>query len=291
MADPAPTPPAADDDPSRMPFLEHLRDLRDRLRNAILALIVGFAATYGFKEEIFAFLLQPLLEVWAERQAVHPELGPPTMNFGSLIEPFWTYFSQSFWAGIFVAAPFIFYQLWQFIAPGLYAHEKRVAFPFAAISWVFFLGGAAFCYFVVLPVVFGFLIDFSSANLASMSRSLIGEYQVGEAVPLKPVLFMQQYLDFAKKLMVGFGLVFELPLVILFLSLIGAVTHRGLWKFNRWAIVLAFVVSAMLTPPDWYSQTLMAGPLVVLYNFSIGISWVVTVRRERRERREAALAG
>jgi sec-independent protein translocase protein TatC len=288
MAEPAPTLVDSDHDPSRMPFLDHLRDLRTRLRNAIIALVIGFAATYTFKEDIFVFLLQPLLDVWTARQVAHPELGPPVMNFGSLIEPFWTYFSQSLWAGTFFAAPLVFHQLWQFIAPGLYAHEKRVALPFAAFSWVCFVGGAAFCYYMVLPVAIEFLIDFSSANLSSMSSSLLGSYQVGLDAELKPQLFMQPYLDFTKKLMIGFGLVFELPLVVLFLSLIGAVTHRGMWKFNRWAIVLCFVVAAILTPPDWYSQVMMACPLVVLYNLSILISWGVTVRRERRE---AALAG
>jgi sec-independent protein translocase protein TatC len=272
-----------DDDPSRMPFLEHLRELRARLRNAVLALIAGFVLAYAFHEELFLLLVRPLLDVWVARQAVDPTLGPPAFNFGSLIEPFWAYFSLSLWAGVFVASPFIFHQLWQFIAPGLYRHERRIALPFALVSAVFFIGGAAFCYFVVLPVVFDFFLGYADQNLAEMHSSLGLEYEIGRAVRLQPTLFMQQHVDLSKKLMLAFGIVFELPLLIFFLAWVGAVTHRGLWRFNRWAVVLAFLVAAILTPPDVVSQVLMACPLILLYNLSILIAWVVTRRRERRE--------
>jgi sec-independent protein translocase protein TatC len=279
----APEPAAAPSelDGARMPFLEHLRELRLRLRNAILALAGGFLLAYWFREEIFVVLLQPLLSAWQIRQAANPSLGPPDLHFGSLAEPFWTYLSQSFWAGMFVAAPVAFYQLWKFIAPGLYAHEKRLALPFAATSAVFFAAGATFCYFAVLPVVYEFFLSYSDANLASM-QSVLGDYQVGNLeVALRPTLFMKEYLSLAKKLLLGFGLIFELPLLIFFLALTGAVTHRSLWKFNRWAVILAFIVGAALTPPDPVSQALMAGPIIVLYNLSIAVAYVVTVQRER----------
>jgi len=270
-------------DASRMPFLEHIRELRTRLRNAVIALIAGFVIAYNFHEEIFVVLLQPLLKVWQTRAIDNPALGAPTLHFKSLSEPFWTYFSLSFWAGIFVAAPFMFHQLWKFIAPGLYQHEKRWALPFAAVSGLFFAGGAIFCYFVVLPVVYDFFLGYTDTNLASM-QSALGAYRIGSIdVGLHPVLMMQDYLDLAKKLLLGFGLVFELPLVIFFLSLIGMVTHRGLWKFNRYAIILAFVVAAILTPPDAVSQIAMALPLIVLYNLSILVSLIITRRREKRD--------
>ena len=134
----------------------------------------------------------------------------------------------------------------------------------------------------MLPQVFDFLLAYATTNLADISNG-IAEYQLGPPIALRPLLSMQEYLSFSRKLLLGFGLVFELPLVIFFLSLIGLVTHRGLWRFNRWWIVLSFVLAAILTPPDVVSQCLMAVPLIVLYNLSIIIAFVVTRRREARD--------
>ena len=266
-----------------MPFREHLQELRRRLRNAVIALVLGCGVAYAYSQELFLLLAQPLLEAWQRRQAVDPSIGPPTFNFGSLIEPFWTYLSVSLWAGIFVASPFIFLQLWRFFAPGLYAKEKRYAIPFAAVSALFFCSGAAFCYVFVLPIAFDFFLSYSASNLADMTSVLGSKYSLGADVKLTPTLFMEQYFDLTKRLLLGFGLVFELPLVIFFLSWLGLVTPRGLWKFNRWAIVLSFTVGAILTPgPDVASQLLMSIPLVVLYNLSILVALVVA-RRKRRQ--------
>ena len=270
-------------DDTRMSFVDHLRELRVRIRNSVVALIGGFAVAYTFKQEIFFLLLRPLLDSWDRLRAANPTLGAPQLHFGSLIEPFWTYFSLALWAGVFVASPFIFHQLWKFIAPGLYKRERSFGVLFAGASAISFVGGAVFCYFLVLPAVYDFLLGYSTANIAEVSQPFGIDYSLGEAVMLQPTLFMRDYLDFARKLLLGFGLVFELPLLILVLSLMGMVTHRSLWKFNRWWIVLAFTVSAILTPPDVISQILMAGPLVILYNLSIIISWLVTRRRERRD--------
>jgi len=283
---PGPADPAGDVDESRMPFTDHLRELRDRLRNSILALIVGFGVSYAIVEDIFRWLARPLFVAWQTAREANPMLGEATFHFASLIEPFWTYLSVAFWSGIFVASPVIFLQIWSFIAPGLYKNEKKVAFPFAFFSAICFAGGAAFCYVYVLPVVYGFLLGFSSADIGGVLTDLTREVGANAAdapgFSLKPTLFMKEYLALAKKLMIGFGLVFELPLAIFFLSAIGAVTHRGLWRFNRWWIVLSFIVAALLTPPDIISQTLMAGPLVVLYNVSIVIAWLVTRSKERK---------
>lgn len=276
---------AAELESGRMPFFDHLRELRTRLRNAVIALLAGFIVAYNFKQEIFVFLTQPLTHVWAQLHASNPAIPEaPSLYFTGLVEPFWTYFSIAFWAGIFVASPFIFHQVWKFIAPGLYKNERKLGLLFAFFSGLLFISGAAFCYTFVLEAVYSFLLNYASNNLAEMSGLMgDGHYTMGQLIALQPMLTMGEYLSFAKKILIGFGLAFELPLVIFFLSLIGIVTHRGLWKFNRWAVVLAFVAAAVLTPPDVVSQTFLAGPLVVLYNISIVVAWVVTRRREKAQ--------
>jgi sec-independent protein translocase protein TatC len=266
--------PAGGGDPdleqSRMPFLSHLRELRDRVRNAALFFVGGFVVCFIYAKEIYAWLREPLFESWAARNAAlaaakKPTLGDPSMHFSSLTEPFWVNMSIALWAGIFVASPFIFYQLWKFIAPGLYKRERRITVLFAITSAVMFTGGALFCFYIALPGIYDFLLGYADPES-------------------KPVLMMQLYLDLTRDMMLAFGAVFELPLLILFLSMIGMVTHRGLWRFNRWFVVIAFVVGAILTPtPDVASQVAMAGPMIILYNLSILLAWAVTARREKAD--------
>jgi sec-independent protein translocase protein TatC len=265
-------------DEVRMPFMEHLRELRIRIRNAAIALLISWIVCFTFSEWLYAMLARPLMIAWKAHG-----LGTAHLNFGSLIEPFWTYFKVALYAGVFVASPFMFHQLWRFIAPGLYDKEKRVALPFAIFSGLFFVGGALFCYFLVFPAAFDFFLGYASTNATHLKDSLgIVDIQVGDPLTVKPELFLEQYLDLTSKMMLGFGLVFEMPLLIFFLSYVGLVTHRGLWKFNKYAIVISFVIGAILTPgPDVISQLLMAAPMVVLYNLSILVAWVVTRRRER----------
>jgi sec-independent protein translocase protein TatC len=259
----------------RMPFVEHLRELRVRLRNSIAALIVGFAVAFAFSETLFAMLSRPLVAVWTELAASNPAVGEPAFYFTSLLEPFWVYLSIALWGGLFVASPVVFLEIWKFIAPGLYRHERRYGVAFAACSTVLFVGGAAFCYAFILPAAFRFFLSYSTSNLAGIGDA-------SSALSLAPLLGMDAYLSFAKKLLLAFGLVFELPLVITFLAIAGAVTHRGLWRFNRWFVVLSFVVAALLTPgPDVISQVGMALPLIALYNLSIIIAWLITRKRER----------
>jgi len=260
---------------SRMPFLSHLRELRDRVRNAALFFVAAFCVCFYFATDIYAWLREPLFEVWADRNAAlvaagKPSLGEPTIAFAKLTEPFWVQMSVALWAGIFLASPFIFYQLWKFIAPGLYKRERRITVSFAGFSAVMFAGGAVFCYYLVLNRLYDFLLGYANTEPGGGT---------------KPMLMMQDYLDLTRDMMLAFGAVFELPLLILFLSMVGLVTHRGLWKFNRWFVVIAFVVGAILTPsPDVVSQVMMATPMILLYNVSILLSWRVTIRRERTEK-------
>jgi len=246
---------------SRMPFLSHLKELRDRVRNAAIFFVLAFGVCFYFAQEIYDWLEAPVSIAWK----ANPHLGEFKMSFATLSEPFWVNMSVAMWAGIFLASPFIFYQLWRFIAPGLYKRERKVTILFAVFSAVFFISGALFCYHFVLFRIYEFLLDYSSVKHA-------------------PTLMLQGYLDLTRDMMLAFGAVFEMPLLILFLSMIGMVTHRGLWKFNRWFVVIAFVIGAILTPsPDVVSQLMMATPMIVLYNLSIIVSWYVTVKREKKE--------
>lgn len=253
-------PAAADLEDSRMPFLSHLRELRDRVRNAAIYFALAFGVCFYFAKDIYGWLKQPLYNVWNTKK-----LGTPHVVFGKLTEPFWVDMSVALWAGIFLASPFIFYQLWKFIAPGLYKKERKVTVGFAVFSAVFFVSGALFCYEYVLESLYGFLLGYGDKDVL-------------------PMIMMQDYLDLTRNMMLAFGAVFELPLLILFLSMVGLVTHRSLWKFNRWFVVISFVVGAILTPsPDVVSQLMMAAPMIVLYNFSILLAWNVTARREKKE--------
>ena len=243
----------------RMPFLSHLTELRDRVRNAAIAFVIAVFVCFYFSKPIFEWLKAPLFEVWRAK-GISQE---PQLVYLSLTEPFWVNMSIALWAGIFAASPFIFHQLWQFIAPGLYKRERRLGISFAVCSALFFVAGALFCRYVVIKTIANYMLGFSDASTA-------------------PMLAMGQYLDLIRDLMLAFGAVFELPLFIFFLSLIGMVTHRSLWKFNRWFVVIAFVVGAILTPtPDVPTQLTMAIPMVLLYNLSIIAAYIVTKKRER----------
>jgi sec-independent protein translocase protein TatC len=224
-------------------------------------------------------MARPLVQAWNRH---HDALGGPALHFNSLVEPFWTYMNLAFWVGLICAAPFLFYQLWRAVTATRAPERRRLALPFAIATAVCFASGAAFCYFVALPAAFRFFLSYANDNLAAMTNALGVSYHIGGHVALRPALFLDPYLSLTTRLLLAFGLVFELPIAISFLAAIGLITHRGLWRFNRWAIVLAFIVAAVLTPgPDVVSQILMALPLLALYNLSIVIAWFLTRRRER----------
>jgi sec-independent protein translocase protein TatC len=208
---------------------------------------------------------------WMNHEAV---LGPiPFNTFNKLTEPFWADMSVAMWAGIFVSSPIVFYQLWGFIAPGLYKRERRIGVAFSFFSAVFFVAGAAFCYYFVLEQLYTYLLGYATADL-------------------RPMLSISDYIDLTRNMMLAFGAVFEMPMLILFLSLVGAVTPRKLWKFNRWFVVIAFIIGALLTPsPDPVTQIMMALPMIVLYNLSIIVCWLVTRGRAKREAEERAREG
>lgn len=270
----------------RMPFLSHLTELRDRVRNAAIFFLLAFLGCWIWADEIFAWLRRPLFDIWQEHTGpgikklieigiLQPgaDWGPPRLIYTGLTQPFWVNMSIALWAGIFVASPFIFHQLWKFIAPGLYKRERRLTVSFTVFSAVFFICGALFCYYFALPALFRYMLTYNSSELQSLPN-------------------IQDYLDLSRDSMLAFGAIFEMPLLIYFLAMVGIVTHRGLWKFSRWFVVLAFIIGAILTPgPDVVSQFLMAAPMIVLYNISIIFAWRVTIRRERAAAEQLAREG
>jgi sec-independent protein translocase protein TatC len=252
----------------KMPLTAHLEELRKRLIASFIALGVGFAVSYVFKERLFFFLAKPLEDHLPEGS---------TLQYISIPEAFLTYLKLSLFGGLFLAMPVILYHLWRFVAPGLYEREKRYIIPFVLFSMIFFLAGASFCYFIVFPFVFRFFMSFSGGSLLAMPA-------------------IRQYLSFAMRLLVAFGLVFEMPIFFFFLGRIGLVSYEGLARQRRLAVVCVFLGAALLTPPDVISQMMLAGPLMILFELSIQIVRI-TGRRDSEEaeqenaEEEDALAG
>jgi sec-independent protein translocase protein TatC len=260
-------------DDKRLPFTEHLRELRTRLRNAVIALLVGWVLAFWQSERLVDLLGRPYYE--ALKRAGSKAVAFPKLQSLAPTETFWVAFEISLWTGVFIASPFIFHQVWKFIAPGLYEKEKKVAIPFAVFSGLCFIGGGLFCFYLVLPAALDFLSQFGVGNLGH--------------VTIESAWTLREYHDFAIRFLLAFGLVFELPLLIFFLSYVGLVTHKSLWRFNKYAVVVSFIVGAILTPgPDIVSQLFMALPLVVLYNLSIVIAFFVTKRKEKRDAEQRA---
>ncbi len=268
-----------DADDRRLPFSEHLRELRIRLWRSIVAYIVCIFIAWGFWRPLFALLVKPLIVAMTAAKL------PVKLIAISPTEPLWVPLKLSMLAAVFIASPVVFWELWKFVAPGLYAREKRYALPFVISSCIMFIGGAAFAYFVILPIAYPVLLGFAKGNLSQINE-LFGmkvNIAMGPAVTIEPTLTLDHVFDFSIKLLLGCGLIFELPLLITFLAGVGVVTHRSLWRFNRYAIVLSFIIGAIITPgPDVMSQILVSVPLVGLYNISILIAWIITKRRAKR---------
>ena len=235
-----------DGEGGRMSLIDHLKELRRRLCWCVVAAAIGFCACWTVVEPIFDILTQPLL-------AVLPA-GSSAM-YTTLPEAFFTRMFIAFMTGLFVVSPFIFYQIWAFISPGLYAEEKRFIIPVALVSAVFFVGGGLFCYFIVFHYAFQFFVSFATEQIVAMPK-------------------ISDYLDFVIKLILAFGFIFEMPIFSFFLSRMGVVTAKSMRGFRRYAVLLVFIVAAILTPPDVVSQLLMAVPMLLLYEVSILVAAV-----------------
>ena len=242
-------PPDDEESPGgKMSFLEHLDELRKRLVNAVLAIGVGILVTFAFIQPIFNFLLAPTRKVLPPGvKLIYTQPG----------EAFGLYITVSLIAGIVVAAPFIMYQVWGFIAPGLYSKEKRLAIPFVLLTTVGFLLGASFNHFIAFPFMMRFFASFSSPDLLFMPK-------------------LDDVFGLYTKMLLGMGLIFQMPAVVYFLAKMRLVTARFLWKHGKIAILAAYIVAAVITPTgDPMNQTVFAAPMIALYFLSIGIAWFV----------------
>ena len=222
-------------------LMEHLEELRDRLKRSVISIIAVFIIAFCFAERLFNILAKPLKDQM-------PEGGK--LIFTGLPEMFFTYLKISFVAGLVGASPYIFYQFWKFVAPGLYKHEQRLMLPFVFTSTFLFVGGALFGYFIVFPFGFNFFLGFSSDTV--------------QALPS-----VREYFSLSLMLLIAFGAIFELPIILFFLAKLGLVTPKFLREKRKYAIALAFVIGAILTPPDVFTQFLMAIPMIILYEISI----------------------
>jgi sec-independent protein translocase protein TatC len=244
------------DDGGRMSFLDHLDELRRRLVAAALSLAAGTVVAFFFIDRIFTFIMRPLYEKLPEgSKLIYTE---PT-------EAFFLKLKIALLAGVVIGAPLIMLQLWLFIAPGLYAREKRFALPFIVMASVFFVGGAAFNHYILFPIAWVFLAGFSTDYMMFMPR-------------IAPVFSLYAML------MLAMGVIFEMPAVILVLARMGLATAGFLWRNVKYAILIIFIASAVITPTgDPMTQALMAGPMVALYFVSIGLAWIFGKRRRTGE--------
>jgi sec-independent protein translocase protein TatC len=238
-------------DDKRMTFVEHLVELRVRLIRAVKIWVVAFAICWWKADVLLGFIAKPLSKAWA----VAGLKDAPELH-AALAEPFTVYMRVAIYGGIFLASPGIFYQLWAFIAPGLYKREKRMTMSFVFFATLLFVGGAFFAYRVALPMAFRYFFQLHT-------------HIPGTDMRLAPMQMVSDYFDFVLQSLLIFGMGFELPLILLFLGIIGLVDHKQLWKFGRYFILVAFVVGAIFSPPDVVSQVLVSVPLCLLYFLSI----------------------
>lgn len=239
MSEPEPT------SPDRMTFLEHLEELRVRLIRSLAALVAGFVVSWSFHEEIFHFLTEPLRKAYPGVKFI--TTGPS--------EALVLYMKMAFFVGIFLAAPYLLYQVWAFVAPGLYAHEKNYAVPFIVMGSLFFLGGAAFGHYVLFPTTFGFLIQFGGEDMQFLPK-------------------VDEYYTFYSWFLLGLGVVFQLPVIIFVLARIGLVTPGFLIRHFKYAVLASFILAAVITPtPDIMAQTMLAVPMLGLYMLGVGVAW------------------
>jgi sec-independent protein translocase protein TatC len=233
----------------KMPFMEHLGELRVRIMRSLVAVLIGLLVSFPFASRIVDWLARPIQQTGN------------TLVFLAVTEAFWVQMKVALFVGLFIAAPAILWQVWAFVAPGLYGHEKKYAAPFVIVGSLLFIGGGAFSLLVVTPNAVKFLLSYSRPGL-------------------QPMISIGSYIDFLLKFTLAFGAVFEVPLAMTLASRMGLVTPKQLAKNRKYAVLGAFVAAAILTPtPDVINQSLMAGPIIVLYEIGIVAARILGRRR------------
>jgi len=256
----------------KMPFLAHLEELRRRLIVSLIAIAIGFALSFQFSEAIMGILKRVLTTTFAF-QGTYPYVVTvpkvaPELIFVAPAEAFWAHIKIGFLSGLMLATPLLLFELWRFVSPGLLERERRFALPFVVLGTLFFFVGSAFCYFVVLPFGLNFLLTYKTEHLT-------------------PMLSIGLFIDFTVKLLIAFGFIFQLPLLISLAARLGIVTSTFLARNRKYAILINFVVAAILTPPDVFSQLLMAGPLCLLYEVGIWAARLIEKTRRSPAPQEA----
>lgn len=252
------TPPAvieATPEQARMSLIEHLQELRTRLIRAFIAIAIGFIVAYAIANPLFHMLTWPIREV----------SGGKVLLIGTGVgEAFYTKIKVALIAGLFIASPAVFYEIWKFVVPGLYETERRMARPFVFFATIFFILGGYFCWAVVFRVGYAFFLS---------------EYA---SIGVTPTIRISEYLAFSAKLLLAFALTFEMPIFAFFFTKLGMIDYKMMFSYWRYAVLAIFIVSAALTPPDMVSQFLLAIPLLLLYAISVGVAWMFRLKPDEK---------
>jgi sec-independent protein translocase protein TatC len=246
--------PEPENESGKMSFLEHLDELRKRLVHIAAYIAIGCIVAWFFHKELFDFLSTPLTKSLPEGRK---------LVYTAVTDPFTVYMKVAFLAGIFLTIPLTLYEVWKFIAPGLYRKEKKYIVPFLLCSMILFLSGAAFCYYIVLPATFKFLIALGSS--------------------WDPMITIGEYLNLSNMMILGFGLIFEMPVIVAFLAIFGLVSAKFLWNKFAYALVGIVILAALLSPTgDVFNLLLWSAPMVLLYLISIGVAFILGARRKKK---------
>jgi len=256
----------------KMPLLDHLIELRQRLLYSFIALFVAFLICFFFAQQLFDFLAAPLADILLERDS---DTRNPRLIFTDLTEVFFTHVKIAFFFGAFITCPIFLTQLWLFVAPGLYKHEKSAFGPFLVATPILFFLGGALVYYVIFPLAWQFFLSFEAAGGAG-------------SLPIELEAKVNEYLSLVMKLIFAFGLCFQLPVLMTLLAKVGMATSEGMARKRKYAIVGVFIVAAIFTPPDPLSQISLAVPIILLYEVSIYMAKLVEKKKAKEELAEEA---